>query len=98
MAKTSSGRSTWFTGAPEVVVDRDEVVVVGALDAPELPAEVAASDRTAAEQGRVQRFREQTREQRMHLADEAEDRLGRKVARGVQAVRPGSCSPRCRYP
>lgn len=75
----------WFTAAPEVVVDRDEIVVVGELAAPDLAEGTSESDRTAAEQGRVQRFREATREQRMRLADEAEARFGRKVAWGAQA-------------
>ena len=33
--------------------------------------------------GRVARFREETRSERMHIADEAEARYGRKVAWGV---------------
>lgn len=75
----------WFIGAPEVVVDRDEILVVGELAAPDLSPEASDTDRTAAEQGRVQRFREATRAQRMQLADEAEARFGRKVAWGAQA-------------
>ena len=63
----------WFEGAPEVVVDREEVTVVGAIAAPEAGAEL----------GRVKRFREDTREARMRIADEAELRFGRKVAWGV---------------
>ena len=75
----------WFTAAPEVLVDRDEIVVVGLLPAPELAAGATDADRAAAEAGRISRFREQTREQRMRLADEAEHRFGRKVAWGAQA-------------
>ncbi|HEY5014553.1 MAG TPA: hypothetical protein VIK61_17850 [Acidimicrobiia bacterium] len=72
----------WFTGAPEVVVDRDEILVVGALAEPDYPdAETAA--RQAARLARIQRFREETREQRMRIADEAEARTGRKVAWGA---------------
>jgi hypothetical protein len=33
--------------------------------------------------GRISRFREETREQRMRIADEAEQRYGRKVAWGA---------------
>src|SRR4029077_9641736 len=51
----------WFTGAPTVTVDRDEIIVVG-----ELPAltETFTDDaaRAAAESGRITRFREDTRE------------------------------------
>ena len=74
----------WFTGAPEVSVDRDEILVVGRLDAPAVdggdPAAVAA-----AEAGRITRFREETRDERIAIAREAEHRYGRKVAWGAQA-------------
>ena len=38
----------------------------------------------AAREARIQRFREDTREQRMRIADEAEQRTGRKVAWGAR--------------
>lgn len=71
----------WFEAAPEVVVDREEVTVVGRLRAAE------GGDETGAqwEEGRISRFREQTREERMRIAREAERRFGRKVAWGAQA-------------
>ncbi len=65
----------WFTGEPEVTVDRDEVLVVGRLDAVDGGAE--------AEVGRIARFRDETRERRMQIAREAEHRYGRKVAWGA---------------
>jgi hypothetical protein len=64
----------WFTEAPEVTVDREEVLVVGRIEAPEAGAEV----------GRAKRFREETRESRMRIAGEAEERFGRKVSWGVR--------------
>ena len=72
----------WFTGAPEVTVDRDEILVVGPLTEPDYPDADDASKR-AARLARIQRFREDTREQRMRIADEAEARTGRKVAWGA---------------
>jgi Arc/MetJ-type ribon-helix-helix transcriptional regulator len=72
----------WFTVAPEVTVDRDEILVVGALTEPDYPDAEEAS-RRAAQLARIQRFREDTREQRMRIADEAEARTGRKVAWGA---------------
>ena len=75
----------WFEGPPQVTVDRDEILVVGRLAPPDLPEGAEPATRAAAEEGRVQRFREETREQRMRLADEAERRFGRKVAWGAQA-------------
>lgn len=73
----------WFEGAPEVVIDRDEVLVVGRLAPPAVADGTPVAAVAAAHAGRVQRFREETREQRMRLADEAEHRYGRKVAWGV---------------
>jgi hypothetical protein len=69
----------WFTAAPSVTVDRDEITVTGALAAP-ADAEAVDAARGEAEQGRIARFREQTREQRIQIAREAEHRFGRKVA------------------
>ena len=72
----------WFTAAPEVTVDRDEILVVGSLTEPDYPEGDEAAKR-AAKLARIQRFREDTREQRMRIADEAEARTGRKVAWGA---------------
>ncbi len=74
----------WFDGAPEVVVDREEVIVVGTLAAPAAEGEAADSG-SQWEAGRISRFRESTREERMRIAREAERRFGRKVAWGAQA-------------
>lgn len=73
----------WFDGAPEVTVDREEITVVGALRAPDLPADVSDVERAAAIRGRVRGFREDTRERRIEIAREIEHRTGRKVAWGV---------------
>ena len=73
----------WFTGAPTVTVDRDEVTVTGTLAAPDEVADGSDAARAEAEQGRIARFREQTREQRIQVAREAEHRFGRKVAWGA---------------
>ncbi|PYE16792.1 hypothetical protein DFR67_10732 [Williamsia limnetica] len=70
----------WFTGAAEVTVDRDEITVIGTLTAPESD-ESAAS---AAAEGRASRFREDTRGERMAIADEAQSRYARKVSWGVR--------------
>ena len=72
----------WFEAAPDVVVDREEVTVVGTL-------RTTAGEGTESgpqwEAGRISRFREQTREERMRIAREAERRFGRKLAWGAQA-------------
>lgn len=70
----------WFTGPATVEVDREEIVVTGELP----PVEAAdTEDSEAAVAGRVSRFRESTRPERMQIADEAEARYGRKVAWSV---------------
>src|SRR5919109_5474645 len=62
----------WFGTPPEVTVDGEEILVVGALpDDGEDPLP------------RVERFREETREQRMRLAAELQRRWRRKVSWGV---------------
>jgi hypothetical protein len=73
----------WFTGAPEVTYDREEVLVLGSIAAPDLGADADDDARTAAVQSRIEAFREETRAQRMAIADAAEARFGRKVAWGV---------------
>lgn len=74
----------WFEGAPEVVVDRDEITIIGALAAPDTAADASDAERAAAAAGRAKRFREATREERISVARELEHRTGQKVAWGVR--------------
>jgi hypothetical protein len=74
----------WFDGSPVVVVDREEITVVGVLPAPATEPGTAEAERAAAIQGRVAAFREQTREQRIAIARELEHDTQRKVAWGVE--------------
>jgi hypothetical protein len=69
----------WFVGTPTITVDREEIVVIGEL-APPAGEDAAAG---SAAEGRIGRFREETRDARMRVADEAEARYGRKVAWGA---------------
>src|SRR4029078_9853315 len=55
----------------------------GKLTAPEYPKDADDSTRATAREARIQGFREDTREQRMRIADETEQRTGRKVAWGA---------------
>jgi hypothetical protein len=73
----------WFTGPPEVSVDRDEILIVGTLPAPALDDGASDADRAAAEQGRITTYRESTRERRITIAQQLEHRYRRKVAWGV---------------
>ena len=73
----------WFVEPIDVVADREEITVVGRISAPELADDVPDDEARAARHGRARAFREDTREQRMTIADEVERRDGRKVAWGV---------------
>jgi hypothetical protein len=72
----------WFTGDLSVTVDRDEITVIGELSAPE-SAEAAAAE------GRITRWREDSRGQRMKIADEAQAKYGRSVAWGARIGETG---------
>jgi hypothetical protein len=69
----------WFTGPVDLSIDRDEITVVGTLAEPE----AGEGDAAAARAGRIARFREETRQQRMAIADAAQERYGRSVAWGA---------------
>lgn len=65
----------WFSDV-RVSVDREEILVVGTL------AGEPEADRAAAE-GRISRFRAETRGPRIRIAEEAQARYGRKVSWGA---------------
>jgi hypothetical protein len=73
----------WFSGAPDILLDREEISVIGTLPLPEAPADATEADRAAAVEGLSRSFREETRQQRIEIAREAEHRFGRKVSWGV---------------
>ncbi|MGC4960296.1 hypothetical protein ACPXCG_09370 [Gordonia sp. DT218] len=73
-----------FTGAPEVRVDREEITVIGTIGPPDVDESADAAAVRQAEAGRIARFRESTRDQRIEVAREAEHRFDRKVAWGVR--------------
>jgi len=81
-----SGRlpADWFEGAPEVLLDREEITVVGTLAAPATADGASEAEQAAAQAGRVKEFRERTRDQRIEIARELEHRTGRKVSWGCQ--------------
>jgi len=74
----------WFTGPPEITYDRDEILVVGTLPDPEGAAGEDAETRAAARLARIESFREDTRQQRIRIAEAAEAKFGRKVAWGAE--------------
>jgi hypothetical protein len=77
----------WQVAPPRVTVDREEITVVLTVPDVELsgeddgaPSEAALDEARA---GRASAFREETREQRMAIAREAEHRYERKVSWGL---------------
>jgi len=74
----------WFTGPAEISVDREEILVVGTLADPDVAQDADEAARTSAAGGRISRWREQTREDRIGIAQSAEHRFGRKVAWGAK--------------
>jgi hypothetical protein len=75
---------TWFVGPPEVSADGDEVLVLGKLPDVEPAKGTSADGRAAARAARIDRFREETREERVKIAREAERHFKRRVAWGAR--------------
>ncbi len=74
----------WFEQAPEVMHDRDEVLVVGRLPHPAVAPEAGEEELRDTYVGRIELFREETRPQRMAIADEAQRIFRRKVSWGAR--------------
>ncbi|MFD8307442.1 hypothetical protein ACFV29_34710 [Streptomyces sp. NPDC059690] len=72
-----------FEELVEVTVDREEITLIGRIPAPRLAGDASDAEREAAVEGRIQEFRERTREARIEVAREAEHRYRRKVSWGV---------------
>ena len=74
----------WFVGPPVVTADGEEILVMGQLPDVELAGGTAEEGRAAARLARINRFREETREDRIRIAREAEREFRRKVAWGAR--------------
>jgi hypothetical protein len=74
----------WFTGAPDLIVDRDEVTIIGTLAEPTHADDASDDERASARSGRIRKFREDTREQRIQIARELESQSDHKVAWGAR--------------
>ena len=73
----------WFVGT-EVVIEDDQIVVLGTLPEVEVDAGATPEFRESAAAGRIARFREQTRRPRIGIAREAEERFGKYVTWGAR--------------
>ena len=72
----------WYEGAPDVTVDREEILVVGKLR--EVKVDGGEDAEKAAAAGRIKQHREDTREKRMGISNEAEHRFERPISWGVK--------------
>ena len=94
---TSNEISAWFGGRlpaewvehgePSITVDRDEVTVVLTIAEPDLDDDADDSVRSEALAGRVAGWRDETKQQRIRIAREAERRFDQKVAWGAPTFR-----------
>lgn len=73
----------WFTGT-EVTIEDDQIVVLGTLPEMGLDPGAPPEFRESAAAGRIARFREETRRQRIGIAREAEERFGKYVTWGAR--------------
>src|SRR2546422_8892650 len=71
----------WFTGV-EVAVEDDQIVVIGNL--PEINVGSTPEEKEGAAAGRIARFREETRGNRIGIAQEAEERFKKYVTWGAK--------------
>ena len=73
----------WQTAPADITIDREEITVRLAVPDVELGEDTSEVTRAEARAGRAKAFREETREQRMEIAREAEHRYDVKVSWGV---------------
>jgi len=71
----------WYDGPPQVTADREEILVIGALR--QAQVEGGEDAQKAAGAGRVKQHREDTRQKRMQISNEAEHRFDRPISWGV---------------
>jgi hypothetical protein len=74
----------WFEGPVTIEIDQDELQVVGSLPSPELPDGASDEELRVAEHARISGYREDTREARMRIAEEAQPAFRRTVSWGAQ--------------
>jgi len=74
----------WFAGPPQVSADGEEILIVGTLPDVELASGTSEEAREAARAARIERFREESRDDRIRIAREAERHFRRKVAWGAR--------------
>ena len=74
----------WFSGPLDVTLDREEILVVGEIPDVKVAKGAGEVEATAARVSRVDAFREETRGQRMDIAEDAQRRFRRNVSWGAK--------------
>src|ERR1700716_4062354 len=82
---TSRLPAAWFAGPPDAPSDSEEILVVGELPDVELAGGTSPEARAAARVARIDRFREETRDERGKIAREAERPFRRQGASGARS-------------
>ena len=73
----------WFTGV-EVTIEDDQIVVLGTLPEKDSTSARRPEEKEGAAAGRIARFREETRGERIGIAHEAEERFHKFVTWGTK--------------
>ncbi|HZE39272.1 MAG TPA: hypothetical protein VE172_10715 [Stackebrandtia sp.] len=73
----------WFVDIPEVSADRDELIIIGNLEEPIHEPDATEADRAAAEEARISRFREATRDSRVQISQQIQHRYQRRASWGA---------------
>lgn len=94
MTEPTEEVAAWFSGRlpeewtrhgrPEIVVDREEITVTLHIAPPDVDHDASDAVRSEAVAGRIAGFRDDTKEHRIGIAREAEQRFERKVAWGLR--------------
>ncbi len=72
-----------FDSEVELLADRDEIVVIGPIKDPEVEKGTDEDAVESARRAAVKEWRHETREKRMEIASEAQDRFGKHVSWGA---------------
>jgi hypothetical protein len=74
----------FFSEAPVITADREEILVVGRIPEPDYQKGASAAAKSAARVARIARWREETRDKRIGVALEAQHLFRRKVSWGAE--------------
>jgi hypothetical protein len=74
----------WFDEPPELIIDREEITILGTIGVPSVASDASDAERAAAAARRIKEFRQRTRDRRIEIARELEYATRRKVAWGAR--------------